>query len=87
MACLVLIFYVSLKKRASKLLFLIPWRVKSLGEIMRVESHSEPKYQGQVLYFQKIPENAKAHIELESEGWEGQLSLACPTLSFYRKAE
>lgn len=86
MACLVLIFYVFFKK-ASKLLFQRPWRVKSLGEIMRAESHSEPKYQGQVLYFQKIPENAKALIELESEGWDEQLSLACPTLSFYRKAK
>lgn len=66
MACLVLIFYVFVVffLKASKLLFLSPWRVKSLGEIMRVKSHNEPKYQGQVLYFPKIPENAKTHIEL-----------------------
>lgn len=32
---------------------------------MRVESHSEPMYGRQALYFQKIPENATAHAESE----------------------
>lgn len=57
MACLVLIFYgFFLFKRPLNFGFLV--LSKSLEEIMRVESHRKPMYQGQVLYFQKIPENA-----------------------------
>lgn len=50
---------------------------------MRVESHNEPRYQGQVLYFQEIPEGAQAHPESQSEGWEGHQRRASHHPSFY----